>query len=67
MKERVTKLIYRFSKMKSGEQILVGVQKPATIMGALHAMRREALVMKTADRATRDDGVSVPVYLVTFT
>jgi hypothetical protein len=64
---RIKKLMEKFSGMTPGDQILVGISHPNFIKSALHGIRSEALIMNTGDRATRDDGVSVPVYLVTFT
>jgi hypothetical protein len=67
MTERTRKLVDKFETMRSGDQILVGVAYPQMIRCALKYLLKQALIMRTLDRATRDDGVSVPVYLVTFT
>ena len=65
--ERAKKLLDKFEPMRSGDQILVAVANPVIIKAVLKQLEMQALIRKTHDRAVRDDGVSVPVYLVTFT
>jgi hypothetical protein len=64
---RACRLRNKLKSMNPGDQLRVGVSTPLLIHAAAGAVGvLLASVSKTDEITTRDDGLEVPVYLVTF-
>lgn len=65
---RKGKLYYKFKEMAPGSELRVGIPKHASsdIYAAAAMLGQLVTVMKTEETVTRDDGITVPVYLVSF-
>lgn len=61
-------LYYKFKEMSPGSELRVGVPKhAASDIYAVAAMLGQLItVMKTEETVVREDGLTVPVYLVSF-
>lgn len=63
---RIGKLTIKFQSMKPGDQLRVGITDSRFVRIAGHRSGRIITVNSTEETTTRDDGLKVPVWLVTF-
>ncbi len=63
---RVGRLFDRLKSVTRGEELKVGIRSSADIYSVAGRLGLLVNVMRTDETALRDDGVTVPVYLVSF-
>lgn len=65
---RKGRLYHKFQEMSPGSELRVGIPRNASsdIYAAAAMLGILVTVMKTEESVTREDGLTVPVYLVSF-
>ncbi len=63
---RKGRLLEKFKTMASGQELRVGVRFKSDIYHCAGILQQNIFLMNTEEKAQREDGVIVSVYLVSF-